>query len=483
MDPTAELLLIGPAVVVWGILLTFIVCYLVRSLWDPVSLGAPIYRKLALALFLVLVLLSVLFPLLPPAVSLCLSFLTGAVLAVLLSFLRFRPLPSDFRDTLELSGGFYGVALVVIVGVAFTVRTIGVGQSGLIIDEGHHFQAAKTYLHRDAFPFWTYFGRESSEIYDRAWLYTIQVGEVMRAFGTSLTAARFVSVVWGVALLGPALWLGKLLDFSRVERLTVAWWLTTSTFFLSVSRWLRMYSMFLTVFLTWIVVLYKFLHAQKSGPRYRWGSLAVLLGLISLHLHTLTVSVLPGIFLYVLLRRDTPFRVRSAVSIGVIVVLVAMGVLGIVKGAEHLNFERILFFNYLYPVFMVQDQLGYALGGLVMVSVFFEPRQSDGLDFLGWVIGVSLLLFVCFTDRYMAYRYVSHLLVLAYFPLVRGWYSLTEKLSGGTELTSPLRTGLTVLVFLLPGISFVRWLPDVLTGYMGGLYTHIRLLRSFGFYG
>lgn len=470
--------LYGPSLVFWS---GFLIFFGLKGYFRNENiLPADTARRLGLTSLLVLILTTIVSGIVPVRVVVIVLLL--AVNSALVSLRNAQP--ESFEnvrcENCSLSPRVYVIGLLLVMVFASAVRGIGLDKAGFIIDERIHLEAARQFLRSPEFPFWTFFQDANSQIYDRAWLYTVQVAGLFEVFGIGKGIGRAVSALWGMLLFVPVVWMSNLLGFTRLERLTVVWWIATSAFFVTISRWMRMYSMFLTVFLFWVIVLYQFIQSETKTERMVWGGLVVVVGSVSLHLHLLTVTILPGVFIYLMVERN-PFNwLRHKSAVVAFIALLLLGTFAVPKGLQHLDFDQVVFFNHLYPIILSLDTLGVGLGTVVLVSVIGRRYDGGIRDFLILTVATTLLFFVFFTDRYMAYRYVSHLILLGIFPLVWGWYRIVNYTSRGVERSEYVRWGLVLVGLLLPLIKLRLWLPGLLSGDMGSLYTHVRLLGVFG---
>ncbi|MFB6346955.1 MAG: hypothetical protein ABEK50_14610, partial [bacterium] len=279
---------------------------------------------------------------------------------------------------------------------------------------------------------------------------------------------------WGMLLFPPVLWMCRVLQFSRLQTLMVSWWIAVSSFFVTLSRWIRMYSMFLPVFLTWVICLYKFIEAERTNSRILYGVLSLVLGVFSLHLHLLTISILPAVFIYWLQskRFEKTFKWSRLLLVGA--VLVVVGIPGLMIGKDFLNPGHYLSLNHLYVSYLVYEPMGWILGSVFMGTAVLSSPKREPRGFLLLIIVITLLLMVSLTRRYEAYRYVSHLILLSYFPICWGFFEVLESLGDrGGKLSGILVLGLG---FGLPLWEFVLWIPELWNGYMGSLYSHIRII-------
>ena len=154
--------------------------------------------------------------------------------------------------------------------------------------------------------------RGEASTYTRAWMYNWQVVQTLKFLPANKESSyRLTSVFWGV--------LAVLIIFKVAEKLTgkaaigllAAFLLAISPNAIGFSRKVRMYAMFMPVFLLFIYFLFLFLESQressnrtikqlkqKSGFDIYYFPIVLLFGLLSMHLHSLTANVIPLILFY-----------------------------------------------------------------------------------------------------------------------------------------------------------------------------------------
>lgn len=397
------------------------------------------------------------------------------------------------RSTIETSSimpswVFVGTASVILL-FGLVIRLPGLNDYGLIIDEITHVKEAHRYLlQHEAMGalFDPGFLR-----YRRSWLYTWQIILAMDLGGVSLRNLRMVSLAWMTAMILPILALARLLRFRRVQTLLWLWWLIVSPFFITLSRWIRMYSMFFTVFLATVVCVYHYLTVKTHRGSWGWGIGALMLALISTHLHALTLTALPGLILYLVWERirsvspDALVLKRGRVlgllaGIGLLlgfVVLFPNGYGVYLSGSgpslSEVNFS--LSFRHLFPVFLVHEPLGWPLGGLLLGAVLLLCRRSPAERFLLCLVVTVTLGLVFFTERYMAFRYIGHVIPLAQALVILGAFRLLDSFHPSIRRAPSLT--LLALMVILPAYELPERLPSIWNG-SPDMFAHLKILAD-----
>lgn len=150
----------------------------------------------------------------------------------------------------------------------------------------------------------------TEKIYNRASLYYWQVAQVFQLFEPTEFYARLVSVFWGILNLILVFLITLKKTKNKKLALLATFLLAISIAALNYDRKLRMYAMFSPLYflLSWLVFDFiesKF-HFSKWSSKEVFKKIIFLggiffLGLVSLHVHLLTVNILPSLVIYLAL--------------------------------------------------------------------------------------------------------------------------------------------------------------------------------------
>lgn len=303
---------------------------------------------------------------------------------------------------------------------ALLVRLPNLWGYGLRQDAFQHYEAAIGYLKTGTFVQWDFLKSEPGREYPRAWLYTWQVAQVFKHWGVSIGNGRVVSLVWGMLIFAPLYGLTRKLRMDEGETLLLMMWVALSPHFITISRWIRMYTMFDVLFLVLALSLFCWLNVsvRRPGEVVLWGGTTVGLGILSFHIHELTMTLLPSVAVWMgwewLYHRQNhedlcwsrlfPWLIAAALSGVALLFLWKPGVM-----AHNLRTS----FHPFYVLYLFQETLGFSIGGMTLALALIYCRKTRFERFLVCVVYVPILFFVFFTNRYPMYRYLSHLILIA----------------------------------------------------------------------
>lgn len=230
--------------------------------------------------------------------------------------------------------GRYGylVLLLVIILLGAFLRFYKLGEESFVADEFLGVNTAYGFLHSGEWKRWdfnhgglfndeayykTFFdldfwgGGETS--YTRAWIYNWQIAQSLKFFpDDDEYAYRFASACWGVISIILVFIISLKLTRNKVIGTLSAFLMAISLDGIDFGRKVRMYSMFMPIFLVFSYYVFCFLEDKK-----RWGLSwldkfnkkvgfnmvylipVVLLGVLSMHLHLLTVNIIPIVLIYI----------------------------------------------------------------------------------------------------------------------------------------------------------------------------------------
>lgn len=262
------------------------------------------------------------------------------------------------------------LALALIILLGGFLRFYRLGEMSFVADEFLDISASYGYFQTGEWQAWDFnLGEPSKRINaasdQRAWLYRSQVAGLFHFFAPTEATARSVSAMWGIISILVMYLVAT--DFTRKKMIGL---MSAALFAVSVSgilmdRHLRMYAMFFPVFLGLAWALFRLLEGRYTGQAVLLSKIkdktglnmvyllpVILLGLLSLHLHQLTVNLvlIAGVYIFFLGAVQTQ---KNKWNLYTIYFLLAILALGLVK----------LFFP---------GKISYALGTLV----FFENHWS-----------------------------------------------------------------------------------------------------------
>ena len=221
--------------------------------------------------------------------------------------------------------------LWVVLGGGLWLRSARLGQLSFDTDEFDHVVAAQQIL-RTGEP-----TLPSGNQYDRALGYTHLVQVSFQLFGVSEAAARLPSVICGTLLvlvtyLVGRRWLGVW------PALLAAALVASSPLLVAPSRMCRMYSLFHCLYLGICYAYERGWEAPNLSLRRRtvWSAAALVLLLVSLHIHVLTLDFFPALTVYWAILSFSCWRSRYSIYL-----LITVTVLLISASTGLLNFTEI----------------------------------------------------------------------------------------------------------------------------------------------
>ncbi len=203
-----------------------------------------------------------------------------------------------------------GLFLIVITLGGF-LRLWKLGNPSFSADEFLGINASYGYFKTGQWKMWDFNqGNLTEKVYNRASLYYWQVAQIFRFFEPTEFYARLVSVFWGLLnLIGVFLFTLRKTKNKKLTLLAI-FLLAISIAAINYDRKLRMYSMFSPLYflLSWFVFNFiesKFyfskLFSKELLKKVIFLGIIFFLGLISLHIHLLTVNILPSLIIYLIL--------------------------------------------------------------------------------------------------------------------------------------------------------------------------------------
>ncbi|MFB6355666.1 MAG: phospholipid carrier-dependent glycosyltransferase [bacterium] len=343
---------------------------------------------------------------------------------------------------------FWGAVLFLVI-LAVLLRVPGIGDYGVRIDEAYQFETAVGYLETGQFKRWDFVKQKVTESYHRAWPYTWLSAQVMKWTGRRLVAGRYLSLVWGLLLLPVALGICWSLKLNRLFTVLSLYLVTISTFCITISRWFRLYSMFVTCISLGVFGLIM-LFREEEG-RKSWFILLTLLGFSgSLLTHPMfTVVVIGSVVLWAILEYGflQSGQWKNIPVWGYTALLIVSMVMGVVA---YTYLDRLMFevgspldpYPF-YIVYYVQENLGYGIGGLVIgLTLYWLYKRRPGRLVL-FIMFVPLLTFVFFTSRFPQVRYLAFLLPVVIPAFMKSAHETVR------HMKSSARTAFTIVLVLV----------------------------------
>lgn len=285
---------------------------------------------------------------------------------------------------------------------------------------------------------------------ERAWPYKIQVAELFKFFAPTEGVARSISAAWGVLSVILMFFVAKYFSGKNGIGFISAFLFAVSVSGIIFDRRLRMYAMFFPVFLLFSWLTYLFYEekykgrfacckwfSQKMGINVLFLVPALAVGVLSLKVHDLTISIAPIFFVFVLLfavkgflKKDFSWN-KYSVTLG----LMLLGVGGVFlfaadKIAKYL--AGIKFFNDNFSYFQIAaTDYSHPLIALMLLGagIWYLSKKGKDLQKVAWLsisFFVPLLMAVFLWRRNAGAQYIffaqSFLIIL----ISAGIYGLGE---------------------------------------------------------
>lgn len=161
---------------------------------------------------------------------------------------------------------------------------------------------------------------------ERSWIYRWQVAQLLKIFPFNEAVARSASAMWGIISIAIIYFIAKYFTKKTEIGLISAFLLAINISAITLSRTLRMYSMFFAVFLLFVWFLYRFLEEKYSGKigfiknvqekfgiNFLWFLPALACGAISFHLQPLALSIFPALGVYLMVQFARDYRQRKSI--------------------------------------------------------------------------------------------------------------------------------------------------------------------------
>lgn len=312
--------------------------------------------------------------------------------------------------------------LLIILVLGAGLRLYGIGTNSFVADEFLDINASYGYFQTGEWKAWDFnYGmpavlNENDARDERAFVYKWQVATLFTFLSPTEGHARLVSVGWGILSILLMFWTGYFYTRKKSVGLIAAFLFAVSISAIIFDRRLRMYAMFLPVYLALATVLYAFFEREYQGKvmwlRGIWNRtglnfvyflpLVLLLGLNAM-VHGLSLSLIPVFGVYALTmmimtwREHGTLRTKYGVVVG-LGLLSAIAVMLFAPKLVRLALGSVVFFDdhYSYFGYVLRDfahpllgALMIALGSWVLWKRLKLPKESLWLT-LSLVVPLSM---------------------------------------------------------------------------------------------
>lgn len=306
----------------------------------------------------------------------------------------------------------------------------------------------------------------------RAWLYKIQVAELFKYFAPTEGVARSISALWGVLSVALMFVVAASMTGKKEIGLLSAFLFAVSVSGLVFDRRLRMYAMFFPLFLLFSWLTFKFYEGNCEG-KYKWCKKlsqkfsfnpiylvpAAAVGIVSLKIHDLTVSMAAIFASYVLVQAVISFKKKNwinkysvTLAAGVfstiaIFALAASQIGKYVAGIKFFNdnfsYFSIIFTDYSHPVIATL---------LLIAGIVYLARKKEyskqGL-WLSVSFLVPLLMAAFLWRRNAGAQYIFFAQSFEIILIATGIYASAKFLKANLSFSQPKRVFLTAIALML----------------------------------
>ncbi len=358
--------------------------------------------------------------------------------------------------------------------IAFFLRFFNLGAVPFVSDEFLDVNATYGHHKTGSWQAWDFNHstpsvRQNKASDERAWIYRTQISYLYNFLEPTEKNIRLVSVLWGVFTV--------IVLYIITFVFTKNYWISFFASFLfalspeaiELNRKIRMYSMFVPIFLLFSMSLYYFLQTgtQKSKKlliqifnfNYIFLIPTILLGVLSFHLHPLTVNIFIVVFVFFITKMLKEFKNNNFIN-KYLVYNIAI-VLSIIFSAiflkdyfkntieffgNHWNYIGHILSNYWHPLF----------GALFIIIGFYiilhKKRMSDKYLWIGANFFAILFAAILLWNRNVGKQYIFFAQTFGFIITSIGIYGFIEFLSN--KFNSKKQ------VFVLGILAFIIFLPN-----------------------
>lgn len=326
--------------------------------------------------------------------------------------------------------------LLVIVVLGSGLRLYDLGNNSFVADEFLDMNSSYGYFQTGEWRAWDFnFGKPADmNINDardeRASIYKWQVAQLFHVLPPTESTARLVSVFWGVFSIVVIFWAGYFYTRKKSIGLLAAFLFAVSIAGIIFDRRLRMYAMFLPVYLAFATTLFAFFETQyrgkilwlqkaweKTGLNFLYLLPLLVLAWVNAQVHGLSLSVIPvfGLYVFVMMmmlwKRDGTFKNKYGVTVGLGILSVICAVIFFPK-LVRLGFASLVWFDdhYSYFGYVLRDfahpLLGVLIAGFGSFVLFRRLGKEKEALFVTLSAIVPLALAVWFFRRNAGPQYI-----------------------------------------------------------------------------
>lgn len=374
--------------------------------------------------------------------------------------------------------------LFVIVMLGAGLRLYDLGNNSFVADEFLDMNSSYGYFQTGEWRAWDFnFGKpadmnENVARDERASIYKWQVAQLFRVLPPTESTARLVSVFWGILSIVVVFWAGYFYTQKKSIGLLAACLFAVSISGIMFDRRLRMYAMFLPVYLAFATVLFAFFEIRyrgkilwlqtlwkQTGLNFVYLLPLVVLAWVNAQVHGLSLSVIPvfGLYAFVMMailwKREGTLKNKYGITVGLGLLAVVCAVIFFPK-LVRLGFGSLVWFDdhYSYFGYVLRDfahpLLGVLMAGLGSFVLFRRLGKEKEALFVTFSALVPLVLAVWFFRRNAGPQYIFFIQSFVLLLSAVGIYGIIQFIRDSFPQYGQ-KSVLTVL--LLAGILLPNW--------------------------
>lgn len=318
------------------------------------------------------------------------------------------------------------------------------------------------------FDFW----QDGEDTYTRAWVYNWQISQSLRFLPDNQEwSYRVVGVIWGLLAVLIVYWFSFKLTGNKVVGLISAFLMAFSLDGIEFSRRMRMYVMFMPIFVTFSYLAFNFFESkiksrwrlindinEKTRLNFVFFVPLLLLGLLSMHLHLLTANfVFVALSYFVVLaiiqnRKKIDIKnnyiIYSFLGILLIVISFMQGnaLTASLSWQNHFSYLNNSFFDY---------SNWLLAGALMFLGAFYliKNKQKEGL-FITVNYFTVLLLAIFFWDRNVGAQYLFFIKPFQIILIASGIWQVAAFFRDNLKVYNQKVYLVSIVVLLLGVINF-----------------------------
>jgi len=415
------------------------------------------------------------------------------------------PLIGHILRWMYKEGWFYSIAIITLILISIFLRFHALGDFDFRTDEYAHFSSAIGYLKTGEFVRWNFLVDSPGEEYTRAWPFTWQIAQSFKIFGVSIFSGRLVSFLWGTLFLPLVYLVTKRITDSKKVALLTLFLIALDPYFIFLSRWMRMYQMFIVLFFLMIYFFYigfeyrhkekirgnrlvKWFYRNDTNPLYL--SISMIIFFISFNVHMLSLLFLLGVAFYVVLMFSQKFLKSKRLEFDKYLATAVLSVIAfifllsfcsyfgqnmsfcIILGKTAFNYSTVylvLIIHYLFGSFPLLTGAFFVLGIILSLS-----KGSRILLYYSSFILSSFLYLVFFSHRRPDPRYLSEIMPFMYMFASLAFIVVMESFSSKMDAKrrKPLWVVFAIFMIFNCSITSLEYKNlDLMGGYVKSMYS------------